>query len=37
MTVELSQALSIILVISLACLILSPILWWILPNRKQSV
>ncbi|AFZ37338.1 hypothetical protein Sta7437_3854 [Stanieria cyanosphaera PCC 7437] len=37
MTVELSQALSIILVISLACIILSPILWWILPNRRQSI
>jgi hypothetical protein len=37
MTIEFSQALSVILVISIACAILTPILWWILPDRSHSV
>lgn len=37
MTLEMSQALLVISLISLACIILSPILWWILPDRSHSI
>jgi hypothetical protein len=37
MTWEMSQVLLVIGIISIACAILSPILWWILPNRSHSV
>jgi hypothetical protein len=34
MTVEQSQALWVVLIVCLACGVLSPVLCWILPNRK---
>jgi len=37
MTAELSQALSVVLVVTISCIILSPVLWWILPDRTHSV
>ena len=36
MSAELNQALLIVAIISIACVILSPIFWWILPDRSQS-
>ena len=37
MTVELSHALLVISLISVSCMVLSPIFWWILPDRSHSV
>lgn len=36
MTSELSQVLLVVATISFACMVLSPILWWILPNRATN-
>ena len=36
MTTELSQALTIISAVTVACILLSPILVWILPNRAEA-
>jgi len=35
-TPDLSQGLLVIGLISMACIVLAPILWWILPNRATS-
>lgn len=37
MTVELSQALWVILIVSVFCVVWSPVLCWILPNRTPHM
>jgi hypothetical protein len=37
MTVELAQALWIVAIVAIACVIFSPIFMWILPDRAKTV
>jgi hypothetical protein len=36
-TPELTQAFAIVLIVTVMASILSPVLWWILPDRTRSV
>ncbi len=37
MTTQFYDPFLVVLSISIACAILAPILWWILPDRKRSI